>query len=244
MSNLNSLVRKCKKAIIDYHMVENESGIMVGLSGGKDSLTLLYLLQEFQKLSKYKFALAAGHIGLGYQDQPGILEAFCRRLGIPFYYQPTNISQVVFEIRQEKNPCSLCANMRRGALNNLAKNNGYDKVALGHHLDDVLETVLLKTFFEGKMDCFKPVSFLTVKEVTVIRPLIYIEEKEISKFAKQMAFPVVKSCCPANGLTKRQSMKEMIEQIESMSPGSKKRALSALQHLPGSLWQIEKEQKA
>ncbi|MCI8336286.1 MAG: tRNA 2-thiocytidine(32) synthetase TtcA [Peptococcaceae bacterium] len=244
----DKILHKMRKAITDYGMIDNEEPILVGLSGGKDSLTLLNMLVKFHRSSKYKYKLAAGHIALGNNkiedaNNSKILAAYCKELDVPFFYKETNIGEIIFDIRKESNPCALCAKMRRGALNNLAKENGFSKVALGHHLDDVLETLLLKMFFEGNIDSFKPVSWLSNMEITVIRPLIYVKEAEVSKYAKTVTLPVVHSFCPADGFTKRQDMKEIISHIEKLSPGCKDRALSALQHLADNSWNITEQPK-
>jgi len=232
-----------RRAIIDYDMIGNEDGIFVGLSGGKDSLSLLAMLAAFRRRSKYKFPLAAGHVDLGFPGNPDALAAYCRELDVAFYVQPTNIGQVVFEIRKEQNPCSLCAKMRRGALNNLAKEKGFPKVALAHHADDVVETLLLNLFFEGRMDSFKPVTWLSRQELTVIRPFIYVSEADISSYSVKENLPIVKSCCPANGCTKRQDMKDVMKEIVKTAPFAKERAITALQHLPENPWNLPDKNK-
>ncbi len=242
MDNLTSqIIKKTRKAIIDYNMIPDNSGIMVGLSGGKDSLALLYMLKRFLVCSRYKFPLAAGHVDLGFGDNLTFLKEYCAKLEVPFYCEPTNISQVVFDVRQESNPCSLCAKMRRGALNNLAKKNGYNKVALAHHLDDVVETFMLNTFFESRLDAFKPVTWLSNQQVWVIRPFIYVPEAMLSQFAAKESLLILKSCCPANSQTKRQDMKELLSKLEEICPHGKEQALRALQRLPNTEWQTLKD---
>lgn len=239
----SKIMKYMRKAIIDYSMVDNDHGIMVGLSGGKDSLTLLKMLKTFLRSSKYKFPLAAGHVDLGFDGDLPALQRFCDELEVPLFVEKTEISQVVFEHRQEQNPCSLCANMRRGALNNLARNNGYPKVALGHHLDDVAETVLMNMCFNARVDCFKPVTYLTKAEITVIRPLIYVDERSIKTFTRQAELPIVDSCCPANGRTKREDMKDTLTDITKFSPIAKERILASLQNLEGNEWHTTKKKK-
>jgi tRNA 2-thiocytidine biosynthesis protein TtcA len=239
------MMKYFRRAIIDYNMITDETPIMVGLSGGKDSIALLYLLSQFLPSSKYKYRLAAGHIGLGFETPEDIekLKAFCQQLNVEFFYEPTDISKVVFEIREESNPCSLCAKMRRGALNNLAKKHGFDKVALGHHLDDVVETLMLNMCFEGRVDSFKPVTYLSNQKITVIRPMIYIQEQTVKTFAKQEILPLVPSCCPANGKTKREDMKDIISNISEFCPQARYRMLRALQNVEGNEWQTQKKPK-
>lgn len=232
-----------RKAIIDYQMIANEDGILIGVSGGKDSLTLLAMLAAFRRRSKYKFPLAAGHVDLGFTGNTEALSAFCKRLDVELFIEKSNIYEVVFDIRQESNPCSLCAKMRRGALNNLAKRLGFPKVALAHHADDVVETLLLNMCFEGRLDSFKPVTWLSRQELTVIRPLIYVTEDKIRSYAQTEALPVIPSCCPANGKTKRQDMKEMVVQLAEVAPHVRQRAIRALQGLPGNPWQISRTPK-
>jgi tRNA 2-thiocytidine biosynthesis protein TtcA len=230
---LKNILKKTKEAIKDYHMIEDTRGIMVGLSGGKDSITLLYTLYQFWRESKYKYPLAAGHVGMGWDTDITSLRDFCRKLDIPFYYEPSKIATIVFDVRKEKNPCSLCAKMRRGALNNLAKKNGYPKVALAHHMDDAVETVLLKMFYEGRMESFSPVTYLDRQDITVIRPLIYVPEKDIRRLANSLSLPVIKNPCPANGYTRRHDMKEIIRLVEKTNPLAKERVITALKKMSG-----------
>ncbi len=230
------IMKYFRRAVIDYDLLGDEQGVLVGLSGGKDSLTLLCMLRLFLRSSKYKYPLAAGYVDLGFGADIEPLRQFCRRLEVPLLVEPTAISQIVFDYRQEQNPCSLCANMRRGALNSLAVRHGFAKVALGHHLDDVAETVLLNMCFNARVDCFKPKTWLSSREITVIRPLVYVDERSIATYARQQQLPVINSCCPANGRTKRQDMKEALSQIQGFAPIAKNRILAALQNLPGNEW--------
>lgn len=241
----SKMMKYFRRAVIDYNMIADESPIMVGLSGGKDSMALLYLLSKFLPASKYKYRLGAGHIGLGFETPEDVqkLRDYCQSLGVEFFYEPTDISKIVFEIREEPNPCSLCAKMRRGALNSLAKKHGFPKVALGHHLDDVVETLMLNMCFEGRVDSFKPVTYLSNQEITVIRPLIYIQEQTIRTFALQEQPPIVPSCCPANGKTKREDMKDIISAISDFCPQARYRMLRALQNVPENDWLTGKKPK-
>ncbi len=222
------VLHKMRRAIIDYGMIADEGGIMVGLSGGKDSSTLLWLLKEFLVSSKYKFPLAAGHVALRADEDTTPLADWCRSLDIPFYCERTQIQEIVLDVRKEKNPCSLCAKMRRGALNDLARKHGFAKTALAHHLDDAVETLLLNTFFVGRMQSFRPLTWLDRSSLTVIRPLVYCRESEVAELAKTLQLPVFPSRCPIDGKSKRQEMKELLANLEEIAPGAKEKALTAL----------------
>ncbi len=232
------IMRGFRKAVIDYGLLDDDQPVLVGLSGGKDSLTLLKMLKLFLRTSKYKYKLAAGHIDLGFGQDTAPLQKLCDELEVPLFVEHTQISQVVFDYRAEQNPCSLCANMRRGALNNLAVREGYAKVALGHHLDDAAETVLLNMCFNAKVDCFRPKTWLTNREITVIRPLIYVDERTIATYARQEQLPVIDSCCPANTHTKREDMKQALAAIQQFAPAAKQHIVGALQHLPTGDWRV------
>ena len=201
---------------------------MVGLSGGKDSLVLLTLLKDFLKTSKYKYPLAAGCIDLGLGADYGILADFCRELDVPFYLEKTDIGKIIFEVRKEKNPCSLCAKMRRGALNDLAKSKGYSKVALGHNREDYLETYLMNLFYAGSTEKMKPLTLLDRSGVTVIRPMLAVPEELLRKHSSQMNYPVIKNPCPADGNTNREEMRLLLEQMETSNPKSLDNCFRAL----------------
>ena len=204
---------------------------MVGLSGGKDSLTLLMVLKEFLRQSKYKYPLAAGYVDLGLGADYSEIEAFCAALEVPFLVEKSDIGPIVFDIRKEKNPCSLCAKMRRGAVNDLAKKNGFDKVALGHHREDYVETFLLNVFYGGRVDTFKPMTYLDRKEITVIRPMLAVPEELLKKHAANAQLPVLKNPCPADGHTRREDMKNILKLLESQNGNSIDLAFRALERL-------------
>ena len=231
------LFKRFKQAVTAYDMLADDKPVMVGLSGGKDSLTLLYALKQYQRISKYKYALAAGHVSLGFPgDDLSLMQNFCQELAVPFFYQKTEIGPIIFEHRQETNPCALCAKMRRGAFNALAKKQGFNKIALAHHQDDVVETLLLNLFFEGRVGSFSPVTYLDRMDITVIRPLIYVPEAQISYFVRKQALPVTKSRCPQNCLGKRQEIKALLKTFEELAPHGKDRAVGALKRLYGMKW--------
>ncbi|MCL1817188.1 MAG: tRNA 2-thiocytidine biosynthesis TtcA family protein [Clostridiales bacterium] len=226
-----------KHAITTYNMLADDSPIMVGLSGGKDSLALLYTMKKYLRVSKYKYRLAAGHISLGFPaDDISRMRDFCRELDIPFFFVKTEIGSLIFEERKEKSPCSLCARMRRGAFNSLAKEQGFNKVALAHHQDDVVETLLLNLFFEGRVGSFNPLTYLDRMDITVIRPLIYVPEAQIDYFARTLPLPVTQSHCPHNCLGKRQEIKAMLKTMKELAPRGNDRAVGALEKLYGVKW--------
>jgi len=228
---LRILRQKVGNAIGRFDLISEGDNIAVGVSGGKDSLTLLYQLANLRRYSPVRYELQAVMLGLQSNVPTAGVEAFCRELAVPFHYVPTQIGAIVFEARQEKNPCSLCANLRRGALNNMAKALGCNKVALGHHQDDVIETLLLSLFFEGRVHTFSPRTFLSRKELTVIRPLVFTPEAVTRRLSELLRFPVVDYCCPASGQTQRQSMKELIASLESDYPALRRKLLSAIQNI-------------
>ena len=238
MQHLTGLVRRCAD---DYHMIEEGDRIAVGVSGGKDSLTLLVLLAELQKYYPKHFDLEAITIdmGLGGMDFTPV-ENLCHRLQVPYRCIHTEIGPIIFDVRKEKNPCSMCAKMRRGALNDALLANGFNKVALGHHYDDAVETFLLSLFYEGRLSCFQPVTYLSRTGVTQIRPMLYIGEKAVESFARRMNLPVVHNTCPADKSTKRQEVKDLLAQLQKTYPDVKTKIFGAMQRLPLPEWGPEK----
>ena len=227
---MRRLLSVLRRAIQDYEMIQSGDVVAVGLSGGKDSLALLAGLAQLRKFYPKPYSLMAITLDMGFENAnfSGLAE-FCESLEIPFHLLKTQIGPVIFEIRHEKNPCALCAKMRRGALNEAAHEKGANKVALGHHFDDVVETVLLQLFYEGRMGCFSPVTYLSRSDVTVIRPMIYMPEKEVRAFARRNALPVYKNPCPADGSTKREHLKQMLYTLEREIPGVHGHIFGALQ---------------
>lgn len=225
---LLSYLRQCIKK---YNMIQNGDKIAVGLSGGKDSMTLLYGLKKLQCFYPEHFSLVAIYVNLGVNtsEEPiNIMTEFCRELDVPFYHIDTDIYQIVFEERKEKNPCSLCAKMRKGSLNNMAISLGCNKIAYAHHKDDFIETSLMSLLYEGHYYCFPPVTYLDKTGLTVLRPMLYINEREIQGFTYKNHLPVINNPCPADGYTKRQEIKEFIEQSVVKFPDIKKNLNAAL----------------
>lgn len=228
---LQKLLSKARRAVEDYKMIEDGDKIAVGLSGGKDSLTLLYILANMRRFYPVKFEVIAVSVDMGLgldPDEVAAVQKVCDELGVEYVVEKTQIGEIVFNVRKEKNPCSLCANMRRGALNNTAKAHGCNKVALGHHADDLVETLFLSLFYEGRLSTFSPVTKLERAGVTVIRPMIYIREKEIIGFAKDK--PIIHNPCPADKHTQRQYIKNLIKTLEKDNRKIKDNVLGAITH--------------
>ena len=220
-----------RRAINQYKMIKDGDKIAVGVSGGKDSVTLLKLLAEYQKFSPEKFELIAITVDLRFDGKPmdtAPIQKLCDELKVKYVVEETDIGQIVFDARKETNPCALCSKMRKGALYNCATDNGCNKVALGHHKDDLIDTMFLSLFYEGRLSTFAPKSYLNRTGLTMIRPLIFTNEKDITPYAREL--PVVKSCCPANKTTKRERIKEIISLIGKDIPDIREMVFTALVH--------------
>lgn len=235
MQNIMGLVRRCAD---DYDMICPGDRIAVGLSGGKDSLTLLTALAGLRKYYPKPFYLEAITLDMGFEgmDFTGLSE-FCKELDVPFTLIHTQIKTIVFDERKEKNPCSMCAKMRRGALNEAALSRGCKKIALGHHYDDAVETFMLSLVFEGRISCFQPVTFLDRKGVTQIRPLLYVGESRIKNYVQREKLPVVFNPCPADKNTKREEIKKLIYELNGRYPGFKDKLFGSMQRLPLPHWE-------
>jgi tRNA(Ile)-lysidine synthase TilS/MesJ len=228
MQRILSYVRR---ACQDFDLIENGDKIAVGVSGGKDSLVLLAALAQMRRFSEFDYDVHAITMDPRFFGQDGDfspVKRFCEELDVPFTLFKTDIYEVVFDIRKEKNPCSLCAKMRRGALNNTALEAGCNKIALAHSFDDVIETFMMNLFKEGRVGCFAPKSYLTRKDITVIRPLVYVPEGTIIAYSKRENYEIVKSPCPIDKLTYRQEMKEFLRTKEKEDKGFKHRMFTAL----------------
>lgn len=224
---MQKLLSKMRQAINDFNLIEDGDKIAVGLSGGKDSLTLLHLLNLYKKFSPQKFELIAITLNPGDVDNSP-LHKLCKEIQVPFYEIQTDIQKVVFDIKKEKNPCSLCAKLRRGTLNSTAQQFGCNKVALGHHKDDAIETLMLSISYEGRINCFSPKSYMDKENITLIRPMVYITEKSIKNVVKKYNFPVIENPCPADKKTKREDMKNLIYELDSRIPGFKDNLFGSL----------------
>lgn len=225
-----------RKAIDEYEMIEDGDKIAVALSGGKDSITLLMALKNLQIFYPKKFDIIAVSVNPGFEFfNSDFLRKTCDNLKVPYVEEISHIKEIVFDIRKEKNPCSLCANLRRGILNSVATREGCNKIALGHNEDDVLETFLLNLFYNGNVSCFAPVSYMDRSKITLIRPLIYAPEKEIKRFIKKNQIEVMPKNCPMDGISKREDMKRMIYDLERQIPNVRSNLYGAVvrSHIKG-----------
>ncbi len=225
---LQQLLSYTRKAVDDYHMIEENDKIAVGISGGKDSLTLLYALSGLRRFYPKHFELCAITVNLGYPIDYTKIERLCEELSVPFYVVETEIAKIIFEERKEKGPCSLCAKMRKGALNEKAKELGCNKIAYAHHKDDVIETMLMSLIYEGRFYTFAPVTDWDRTGLTLIRPLIYTEERDIIGFQHNYNLPTFKNPCEADGNTTREYASELIKEINEKAPGVRERLFHAI----------------
>lgn len=227
---LQKLLSYTRQAIDTYQMIEDGDKIAVGISGGKDSLTLLYALQGLQHFYPKKFELTAITVDLGFQDfDTKAIAKLCNELKVPYEVISTDIAKIVFDERKEAHPCSLCAKMRKGALNQAVKKSGINKIAYAHHKDDIVETMLMSLIFEGRFYTFSPKTYLEDMELTVIRPMMYVLEADVIGFMHKYDLPVVKNPCPADGYTKREYVKELLRQLNREHPGCKERMFTAIE---------------
>lgn len=232
IQRLTGLLRRCAE---DYHMIEPGDRVGVGVSGGKDSLVLLVLLAELKKYVPFHLEAITIDMGLG-MDCSGI-EAMCRELDVPYTIVKTEIGPIIFDYRKEKNPCSMCAKMRRGALNQALLDRNLTKLALGHHYDDAVETFLMSLLYEGRISCFQPVTKLDRTGITQIRPMLYIHEKTVDNFARSAHLPVLQNRCPADKHTKREEIKELVYTLSQTYPDLKERVFGAMQRFPLPEWE-------
>ena len=227
---LQQVMSYVRRAIDDYHMIEDGDKIAVGISGGKDSLTLLYALHGLKRFYPKKFEIHAVTVDLGFHNlNLDKIKGICQELQIEYTIVTTEIAKIIFEDRKESNPCSLCAKMRKGALNDAIKAAGCNKVAYAHHKDDVVETMLMSLIFEGRFHTFSPVTYLDRMDLTVIRPLMYMSEADVIGFVNKYDVPIVKSPCPADGNTKREYIKQLLRKLNLENPGVKERMFTAIQ---------------
>jgi len=233
---MQHLLGLARRAIDDYDMIREGDNILVGVSGGKDSLTVLCLLARLRDFYPKKFTLHAATIDMGFGQDFSPIEELCAGLGVPYTVKRTDIYDIIFNRRREKNPCSLCSKMRRGAIDNLALSLGCSRVALGHHMDDAVETYLMSLLYEGRFHCFSPVTYLTRCGLYQIRPMIYISEAAAAAFSQREGLPVIKNPCPADGSSKRRYVKDLLRRLCAENPAFRQRIFTALQRSDIEQW--------
>ena len=249
MSDPHAMQRLCglmRKAVQDYEMISPGDKIMVGVSGGKDSVALTIGLAQLRRYLGFDYEVVAVTLDPQFDHQAvdySPLAALFARYEVPYEVRRTEIGPIVFEYRQEKNPCSLCARLRRGALHTAAQELGCNKVALGHHLDDAVETFYMNLWREGRIGCFQPVTYLSRSDVTQIRPLLYVKEQQVRNVAAKLDLPIVHNPCPANGETRRQEVKELIESLSERYPDLKQKLFGAMQRYPLYGWDVKNSEK-
>lgn len=226
---LQQLLSYTRKAVDEYGMILPGDKIAVGVSGGKDSLTMLYALKYLQRFYPNPFELTAIMVHLGYENfHTDRINKLCKDLDVPLHIVKTDIAKIIFDDRKEHSPCSLCAKMRKGALNEKAKALGLNKVAYAHHRDDIVETMLLSLIYEGRFYSFAPVTYLDRMDLTVIRPMMYVPEADVIGFQNRYALPTEKNPCPADGFTRREYVKQLLRQLNLDNPGVKNRMFTAI----------------
>lgn len=237
---LKTLMSLVRKAVDDYNMIEAGDKIAVGLSGGKDSVILLIALNTLKKFYPKHFEIEAITISLGFENMNfDSMSNLCKSLNINYTVENTNIGKIIFDERKEKNPCSLCSKLRKGALNNVAKNLGCNRVALGHNKNDIVETFFLSLFYESQIYTFSPVTFLDRKQLYSIRPLMYVNESDIKSFVKANGIEIVHNQCPANGNTKRADIKQFISQNQKMYENLSEKVFGAIKRSNIDGWKLD-----
>lgn len=234
-----------RKADQDFQLISPGDRIAVGISGGKDSLLLLHALSLYRKFSHKDFSITALTVTMGLEpfDLSGI-RSLCETLGIEYCVRETEIGKIIFDYRREKNPCALCSKMRRAVLANTCVEKGFNKLALGHHREDAIETLLMSLFYEGRFHTFHPKTAMSRTGITVIRPLVYLPESHVKHMARILDLPLVKSPCPADGETRRQEMKQLMRRLRQLYPDANERFLHALRQGHYDLWQKEEQPAA
>ena len=234
MQKMIGLVRRC---VQDYKMIEEGDRIGVGVSGGKDSVALLAFLAELRKYNDKKFDIEAVTIDMGLGMDYTPIAEYCEKLDVAFNLVKTEIGPIIFEHRKEKNPCSMCSKMRRGALNQAILDRGMNKLALGHHYDDAVETFMMSLIYEGRISCFQPVTDLDRTGIIQIRPMLYIHEKSIDSFVKRNDLPIITNRCPVDKYTKREEIKQLVYDLSATYPDLKERIFGAMQRFPLPEWE-------
>ena len=237
MNRFTGLVRRC---VEDYHMIEDGETIAVGVSGGKDSVSLLCALNNLRRYYPKRFELHAITLSMGYPEMDFTpIAELCATMGVPYTLQESQLGKLIFEDRKEKNPCALCAKMRRGALHDVCGELGIRKIALAHHYDDAVETFLMSLVYEGRIGCFQPVTYMSRTGVTQIRPLLYAGEATVKSLVKRYQLPIVENVCPMNGKSKREEIKTLLSTLGAQYPDLKSKVFGAMQRYPLEGWEPE-----
>jgi len=240
MSDLNRFTGLVRRCVEDYKMIEDGDRIAVGVSGGKDSVALLNALANLRGYYPKKFELFAVTVSMGFEGMDFTpIREMCNKLEVPFILRETQIKQIIFDERKEKNPCALCAKMRRGVLHDTILEQGINKIALGHHFDDAVETFMMSLFYEGRISCFQPVTYMSRVGVTQIRPMLYIGEGTVESLVKRYELPVVQNKCEMDKRSKRQEVKDLIKNLSAQYPDLKSKVFGAMQRLPLDGWEPE-----
>jgi len=240
MSDLNRFTGLVRRCVEDYKMIEDGDRIAVGVSGGKDSVALLNALANLRGYYPKKFELFAVTVSMGFEGMDFTpIREMCNKLEVPFILRETQIKQIIFDERKEKNPCALCAKMRRGVLHDTILEQGINKIALGHHFDDAVETFMMSLFYEGRISCFQPVTYMSRVGVTQIRPMLYIGEGTVESLVQRYELPVVQNKCEMDKRSKRQEVKDLIKNLSAQYPDLKSKVFGAMQRLPLDGWEPE-----
>lgn len=236
---MRKILSRTRAAVDDYNMIEQGDKIAVGVSGGKDSLMLLKALCELKRFYSKEFTVVAITLDMRFNKEAGdysAIKKMCEEYGVEYVVRPTDLYEIIFEVRKESNPCALCARMRRGMLHETAKEMGCNKIALGHHLDDAAETFLMNLLLESRVGCFAPVTYLSRRDITMIRPMIYVREREVEQALQRLSLPVVESKCPANEQTKREEIKKLISDLSAVYGDVPERIIGAIQRADIDRW--------
>ncbi len=237
---MRRILSRVRAAVSDYGMIKDGDKIAVGVSGGKDSLMLLKVLCELKRFHSEKFELVAITLDMRFNGEDGDfsdIKKMCDEYGVEYVVKPTDLYEIIFNIRKEQSPCSLCSRMRRGILHDTAKELGCNKIALGHHLDDAAETFMMNLLIESRIGCFAPVTYLSRKDITMIRPLVYVREREIEQSLERIKLPIVESACPANEHTKREDAKILLRELSKEYGDVPERIVGALQRGAIDRWE-------
>ena len=236
---MQKILGQMRKAVEEFHMIEEGDRIAVALSGGKDSITLLMALKNLQRFYPQKFELIAITVNPGFEFfDTSILYDICKEIDVELVVAESHIKEIVFDIRKEKNPCSLCANLRRGILNTTSIEHNCNKIALGHNEDDVLETFLMNVLYTGNISTFAPVSYMDRSKMTLIRPLIYVSEKQTNSFIKRKEITIMPKACPMDGFSKREEIKQLLYNLSKQIPHVRANMYGAIKRSKIKGWDI------